>query len=574
MKRKPFRKRESVVLIGIISIVTVFVAVVIYISFKVEPVLLLQVITRNRLLLILLLILFGVMFVFVLYNLFQLVVDRIKNREGSRFRFRLALFFLIIASIPILPLSIISNNLISKSISLWFVSGIESSLTDAIEVSKELYSKYAQECEHEWTDGCVSCSPDEIRSARYETIEGVFTFSLENNRMSAVFAEDDTIRSDIEDFEGFDPGSERWKRLNISGREYLIVPAQSNELGRVFLVRVIPESIHSYTESISLGLQNYRTLKIVREPIRVIVVLFYMVVTMPIVLITFYLSFSISKEVTDPIKELAIATQKVAADNLDYRIEMEAKDELKLLIESFNKMTEDLRVNKDLAKHAERIAAWRDIARRIAHEIKNPLTPIKLSAERILKHYEKNDKYREILTKGINTIITEVNNINEMVNEFSRVARFPETKLESADIVPVITDVIEFLKESYREIHFSFTHTADSAYLLIDRSQIRRAFLNILYNSINAIKGEGNIEVKGYPTRGKKGYYTISIRDNGAGISKEIKDRIFDPYFSKDGRGTGLGLTIVEKTVLDNNGRIWFESRPGETTFYMEFKLA
>jgi len=263
----------------------------------------------------------------------------------------------------------------------------------------------------------------------------------------------------------------------------------------------------------------------------------------------------------------------VAEDKLDYRIEMEAKDELKLLIESFNKMTEDLRVNKDLAKHTERIAAWRDIARRIAHEIKNPLTPIKLSAERILKHYERDDKYREILTKGINTIISEVNNINDMVNEFSRVARFPETKLESADIVPVITDVIEFLKESYREIHFSFTYTPDSAYLLIDRSQIRRALLNIFYNSINAIHGEGSVEVKGYPTRGKDGYYTVSIRDDGAGISEDIKERIFNPYFSMDSRGTGLGLTIVEKIILDNNGRIWFESRPGETIFYTEFKL-
>ncbi|MBN2322856.1 MAG: HAMP domain-containing protein [Spirochaetes bacterium] len=574
MKRRPLRKRESVVLISIVSIVTVFLGTVIYISFKVQPILLLQAFTRNRLLLILLLILFGVMFLFVLYNLFQLVGDRIKNKEGSRFRFRLALFFLIIASIPILPLSIISNNLISKSIRLWFVSGIEDSLTDAIEVSKELYSKYAQECDLEWRDGCVSCTPEEIRSARYETIGGVFTFSAQSGRMSALFAADFTLRSDIEGYEGFDPGAERWKRLTIGGREYLVVPAKNDGLGRVYLVREIPQLVHSYTERISLGLQNYRTLKIVREPIRVIVILFYVIVTMPIVLITFYLSFSISKEVTDPIKELVIATQKVAEDELDYRIEVEAKDELKLLIESFNKMTEDLRVNKELAMHAERIAAWRDIARRLAHEIKNPLTPIKLSAERILKHYERDDKYREILTKGINTIITEVNNINDLVNEFSRVARFPETKIETADIIPVITDVIEFLEESYKKIHFSFTHASDSAYLLIDRSQIRRALLNILYNSINAIEGEGAIEVNGYPARGKQGYYVVSIRDDGTGIPEEIKDRIFDPYFSKDVRGTGLGLTIVEKIVLDNNGRIWFESRPGETTFYMEFKLA
>ena len=574
MKQKRPLKRETIILIGIISVFTVFVITVIYISFKVEPILLLQVITKNRLLLIILLFIFGVMFVFVLYNLFQVVVDRIKNREGSRFRFRLTLFFLIIASIPIVPLSIVSNNLISKSISLWFVSGIENSLTDAIEVSKELYTKFSEESEREWYSICRDCTEEEIARYEYVTIEGVFVYLRDEKQMKSVYAKDPAVMAGIEGLEGLDPEMESWKRVHIGNSEYLVVPSDNSELGRVFLVRKIPDSIQEYTGQISLGLQNYRTLKIIRDPIRVIVVLFYVVVTMPIVLLTFYLSFSISKDVTIPIRELAIATQKVASDKLDYKVEFEAKDELKLLIDSFNKMTEDLRVNKELVKHSERIAAWRDIARRLAHEIKNPLTPIKLSAERILKLYKRNDRYREILAKGINTIIMEVNNINEMVNEFSKVARFPETKLQRADIVPLIDDIIGFLKESYREISFSFYHSEDNVYLLIDKAQIRRALLNIFYNSINAIPQKGNVTVECYRRKGKEGFYTVSVNDDGVGIPEDIREKIFDPYFSKDGRGTGLGLTIVEKIVIDNNGRIWFESKPGETTFHMEFNEA
>lgn len=574
MKQKRPLKRESIVLIGIISVFTAFVISVIYVSFKVEPILLLQAITKNRLLLIILLVIFGVMFVFVLYNLFQIVVDRIKNREGSRFRFRLAFFFLIIASIPIVPLSIVSNNLISKSISLWFVSGIENSLTDAIEVSKELYTKFSEECTEEWEKGCNGCTKEEIAGYQYSAIEGVFIYLDEDKRLESVYHKNRSVITDIEAFEDLDPEMDRWKRVNINSREYLIVPSRNIELGKVYLVRRIPDSIQGYTEQISLGLQNYRTLKIIRDPIRVIVILFYVVVTMPIVLLTFYLSFSISKDVTVPIKELAIATQKVAADKLDYRVELEAKDELKLLIDSFNKMTEDLRVNKELVKHTERIAAWRDIARRVAHEIKNPLTPIKLSAERILKLYEKNDSYREILAKGINTIITEVNNINDMVNEFNRVARFPDTRLEPTDIVPVIDDIIEFIKTTYRDISFTFYHPEDKIYLLIDKAQIRRAFLNIFYNSINAISEKGTVTVECVRTKAKQGYYTVSVHDKGVGITDDIKNKVFDPYFSKDGSGTGLGLTIVEKIMLDNNGRIWFESKPGDTTFYMELKQA
>lgn len=574
MKQKRSLKRETVILIGIISVFTVFVITVIYISFKVEPILLLQVITKNRPLLIVLLFIFGIMFVFVLYNLFQVVVDRIKNREGSRFRFRLTLFFLIIASIPIVPLSIVSNNLISKSISLWFVSGIESSLTDAIEVSKELYTKFSEESEREWDSICRDCKEEDIAGYEYVTIEGVFVYLSDEKRMQTVYAKDPAVMAGIEGLEGLDPEMESWKRVYIGNSEYLMVPSDNSELGRVFLVRKIPDSIQGYTGQISLGLQNYRTLKIIRDPIRVIVILFYVVVTMPIVLLTFYLSFSISKDVTIPIRELAIATQKVASDKLDYKVEFEAKDELKLLIDSFNKMTKDLRVNKELVKHSERIAAWRDIARRLAHEIKNPLTPIKLSAERILKLYKRNDRYREVLAKGINTIIMEVNNINEMVNEFSKVARFPETKLQRTDIVPLIDDIIGFLKESYREISFSFYHSEDKVYLLIDKAQIRRALLNIFYNSISAIPRKGNVTVECYRSKGKEGCYTVSVNDDGVGIPEDIREKIFDPYFSKDGRGTGLGLTIVEKIVIDNNGRIWFESKPGETTFHMEFNEA
>ncbi|UCB47214.1 MAG: HAMP domain-containing protein [Spirochaetota bacterium] len=574
MKVRKGLRRESIILIGIISVFTLFLIAVIYISFMVEPLILLQTLTKNRVILIILLFIFGIMFLFVLYNLFQIVIDRIKNREGSKFRFRLTLFFLIIASIPIVPLSIVSNNLISSSIRLWFVSGIEDSLIDAVEVSKQLYAKFSEESIVEWNESCVDCTYSMIESRVYDKIDGVFLYDQKEDSLFSIYSKDPQTKTDIESAGIVELDMDSWKRLDINTREYLIVPAENIHAGEVFLVRKVPDAVQQYTSRISLGLQNYRTLKIIREPIRVVVILFYAVVTIPIVLLTFYLSFSISKDVTIPIKELAIATQKVASDKLDYKIKLEAKDELRLLIDSFNKMTEDLRVNKELVKHSERIAAWRDIARRVAHEIKNPLTPIKLSAERILKLYRKDDSYEDVLSKGINTIITEVNNINDMVNEFSKVARFPDTRMERTDIIAEIENIIGLLKDSYKHISFSFHHKEKKVYLSIDKNQIRRAFLNIFYNSINAITKQGNISVGCSESKGKENFYTIYIRDDGAGISEDIKERIFDPYFSKDGKGTGLGLTIVEKIILDNNGRIWFESRPGETTFYLEFKKA
>ena len=192
----------------------------------------------------------------------------------------------------------------------------------------------------------------------------------------------------------------------------------------------------------------------------------------------------------------------------------------------------------------------------------------------MLKLYERDDKFREILSKGIDTIITEVSNITSMVNEFSRFARFPDSKLERYDIIPLVNEIFHFVQNAYKNVEFSLYHNETEIYLFIDRYQVRRAILNIIYNSVDALKDNGKIEIGCYTSEGRKGSYTISIKDNGSGIDDEIKGKIFNPYFSTKGDGAGLGLAIVEKIVFDNKGRIWFESLPGSTTFYMEFSKA
>ena len=160
-----------------------------------------------------------------------------------------------------------------------------------------------------------------------------------------------------------------------------------------------------------------------------------------------------------------------------------------------------------------------------------------------------------------------------MVREFSRYARFPEAKLEKSDIVEIIKDLLDFLDGSYPEITFKFSSDRDKMYLLIDKNQIRMALLNCIYNSINAIENDGVVTLKIGESK-RVGYGLISITDNGRGIDEEIQDKIFQPYFSKSGKGSGLGLAIVERIVIENRGRVWFESVPGRTTFYMEFQKA
>ena len=576
MKLRLSIKRQNIFLIIIIGIFSVYFSAITFLLFSVEPIYLFQSISQNRLLLISLILLFSIMFFLVIYNIVRIILDRVRNREGSKFRLRLTLFFLLVTLIPIVPLSLISNNLISKSINLWFVRGIEGSLFDALEVSKELYSKLADESLREWRTRCDDCSFESLRRMEFEINDGIIRLD-DSGSVETVQLLDPDIIVMIQDLS--DAGelpTRTWKRLTVGEAEYLFMPADDSGY---YLLRKIPEHIQSYTGTISTGLQSYRTLKILREPIQSMVILFFVVITMPFVLLSFYLSLIISRQVTVPIRELAKATQHVAEDDLEYAINVGAKDELKLLIDSFNRMTRDLKLNKELLKHAERSAAWRDIARKIAHEIKNPLTPIKLSAERLLKQYGRDDRYREVLSKAIETIIAEVESITEMVNEFSHFARFPDTRRERSDIIAILDDILGFLKDTneHRDIDFQFTHDEDQVYLLVDGIQIRRAILNVIYNSINAIEKDGVISIRGYPSREKSGgvqKYTLAFSDNGVGIDADIRDKIFDPYFSTTREGTGLGLAIVEKIVLDNGGRIWLESEPGNTTFYMEFQQA
>jgi nitrogen fixation/metabolism regulation signal transduction histidine kinase len=574
-------KRENAVLLAILLVYVLYFGAVVAFSVRVETIALFQAITESRVLLVSLLALFSIMFFLVLFNLAQIIIDSSRNREGAKFRLRLTLLLLIITSIPFVPLSIISNNLITKSIGFWFVSGIEDSLDDAMEVSRELYGRLSRESIEEWEKRCSGCSLAGLRDLRFEAIDGVVVYGADRTRIEFIYPNEGMISDDIRGVDAANFSLDGWKRVPVREEEYLFIPVKTPQAGGyagfLFLVRKVPTKIRDSTQSISKGLQSYRVMKVVRRPIQLVITLVYIAVIMPFVLLAFYLSLIISKSVTNPIRELAIATRKIADGELDYRIRFRAKDELRMLIRSFNSMAEELQMNRELLKYSERSAAWRDIAQKIAHEIKNPLTPIRLSAERILKLYQREDKFREVLAKGIDTIINEVKNITDMVNEFSSFARFPESKLVRCDIVSLVGDIVSSVGNTYKNVQFSFHHTEESVYLLVDGEQLRRAILNIVYNGINALggaPGAGAIRVECYTPRGRKDHITIAINDNGTGIDDGIKDMIFKPYFSKNGKGSGLGLAIAEKIVFENKGRIWFESRPGSTTFYLEFPKA
>ncbi len=201
----------------------------------------------------------------------------------------------------------------------------------------------------------------------------------------------------------------------------------------------------------------------------------------------------------------------------------------------------------------ERLAAWREVARRIAHEVKNPLTPIQLSAQRLRRKLSEKlaPEDREILTRCTTTIEKQVEELKHLVNEFSAFARLPGLKLEKNDLLEVIREVVALYQEAHREVKFQ-VEAEEIPPFLFDRDQMKRVFLNLFDNSIAAMEGRGEIRVRASL---EEDWVKLEVADTGPGIPAEIRPRLFEPYASGKG-GTGLGLAIVNSIVQGHGGEI------------------
>ena len=225
-------------------------------------------------------------------------------------------------------------------------------------------------------------------------------------------------------------------------------------------------------------------------------------------------------------------------------------------------------------QRAQRIAAWREVARRIAHEIKNPLTPIQLSAQRLHRRYK--DKFFEdgrIFNECTDTIITQVEILKNMVNEFNNFARMPATKPLPNNLNQIIDETLPLYKEAHKNITFSFEYSEKMPVLQLDKNQIKRALINILDNAASAIKKKGRVTIRTFYDESVN-ISGVEIADTGCGILPEEKARLFEPYFSTKKSGTGLGLTIVNSIISDHHGYIRVKDNyPKGTIFRIELPV-
>jgi nitrogen fixation/metabolism regulation signal transduction histidine kinase len=270
--------------------------------------------------------------------------------------------------------------------------------------------------------------------------------------------------------------------------------------------------------------------------------------------------------------------REVAGGNWDARATVESRDEVGQLARDFNQMTQQLAEQRDRMIQAERVAAWRELARRLAHELKNPLFPLQITVENLQRARQTSpEQFDEVFRESTTTLLAELDNLKTIIGRFSDFAKMPAPQLEPADLNQIVRDVVKLFDAQIhapgRAAVAVILQTGDNVDSVpADSEQIRRALRNLVLNALDAMPKGGTLTIRTQSLTGAGARkVALEVSDTGEGLTPEECGRLFTPYYTTKQHGTGLGLAIVQSVVSDHKGTITVHSQPGKgTTFRIE----
>ncbi len=656
----------------------------------------------------------------ILRNVVKLIFERKKKVLGSKLRTKLVLAFIALSLVPTILLFFIATQFITSSIERWFSIQVEGSLQESLVVAQLYYQNtsnnalhYARQISQGLIQQGLMEKPNQVvlydflKSKRTEyNLAAVEIISHQLGKPILVSGPNLPTTS-------FPPLESKILQETFRGKEVtkiqslgqgdlirglvpIFSPQNPREVSGVLVVNYfLPQSLVSRITQISTAFEEYKQLRMLKDPIKFTYLITLSLVTLLIIFSATWFGLFLAKGITEPIQKLAEGTQKITKGNLDFQITKTAEDEIGTLVDSFNKMTQDLKASKNQVEraHAElsksnieleerrrymeivlrdvgagvisigadgriltinrsaekilgihavgvlgkvysevlqpehlvlaeelvwavnqaenhsitrqmklnvrnetltllvkvailrdeenrylgmvvvlddltqlqkaqRAAAWREVARRIAHEIKNPLTPIQLSAQRLRKRYlNQFAQDGAVFDECTQTIITQVEELKNLVNEFSSFARMPAAKPAPNNLNEILHEAMVLYEEGHKNIRFQFNPDDRIPIFNLDKEQIKRVMVNLLENAVAAVG-----DVSGEPRDGQITVETrldpfmnlalVEVADNGRGVSPQDKPLLFEPYFSTKASGTGLGLAIVNTIISDHDGYI------------------
>jgi two-component system nitrogen regulation sensor histidine kinase NtrY len=355
----------------------------------------------------------------------------------------------------------------------------------------------------------------------------------------------------------------------LENKSSSIIRLQNFDNRFLYIVKYLDENISKYLVESQEAINFYYTVEDKRLGIKISFVMIYIIIVSLLLFISISIAIRFSSRFFRSINNLIDASIAIGKGNFDSKVpEIKTDKDLELLNKNFNLMTDRLKLQQEKLILNERYEAWGSLARKLAHEIKNPLTPIQLTIDRIRNKYlsEIPTNDQDNFSDNLRIINNQIKQIEKLVNEFSDFARMPKPIFKKNNIVDIIKTNIKLIKQLDLSIQIDFRHTKDSILLDSDKEQIGRVFLNLIKNSIESIEekfentSSNNKKITIELTE-ENNHIFISIKDNGVGfknIEKNIKN-ITNPYFTTKKNGTGLGLSIVSKIINDHHGTINFK---------------
>jgi two-component system, NtrC family, nitrogen regulation sensor histidine kinase NtrY len=675
-------------------------------------------------------ILLFVLIILIIRNLVKVYNERKSKIIGSKFQTKLIIAFLILALVPSILLFMVASKLFTFSIGNWFNLRTEQTLQYSMDIARDYYSELegralskTKNLEHFIKNEKLYLKANrqhlqtliQDKVAEYD-LAGIIVY--DNNLKKIVSKVDSTLLSPTTELNYGNLIQKSIDGENVTeiqmtqGQNLMVVVAPLTEIvnkeisiwGYILTLNPAHKSSLSKVETIKSTYQDYKQQSFLQLPVSANYYITFLLITLLILFSAIWLGFYMARGITVPIQQLAEGTRRIAEGDLNFRIGVRATDEIALLVNSFNTMTEELnesRINTQQAnenlkqtnieldrrrnyietildsigagvisidkkgrittfnKAAERIldlssedifgsnyrdafdfsyhesirklihkmhsqnrfsieeqlelrvddtnitllvniqgltgvskkyrgmvivfedltqliktqkvAAWKEVAQGIAHEIKNPLTPIQLNTQRLKKkYYENREDFARVFDESINIISQEVEGMKDLLNEFLRFSRMPTPDPKPTYLHKIIEDILISYSEHDKNIQFKKNLDPNLAQLTIDPEQIRRVLINLFENATDAIGEGGIIQITTKILDGKK-LVRIEFSDNGAGISSSDREKLFLPHFTTKKRGTGLGLAIVNRIIIDHNGTIKVQDNyPKGTTFIID----
>jgi len=537
-------------------------------------------------LLILNIVLLSLLFIFIFLEIKKAIKNDI-DKDGLKSNKKYITYFALFTFIPSLLISIFSLFLFSFALEKYF----DKKVTTVVNNSYELARNYVDEVRNKIQSEIVLIAFDVNKSKKFlndnereysrflktqkliRGVDEIHIIDLEKKLLFSTLGNDEPYIPPVDEALNLVLDDDRpLKIINaFENRSAAIMRLQNFKDRFIYVVNYLDKDISRYLTESEEAINFYYTVEEKSTGIKISFAIIYIIIVSLLLFISISIAIRFSSRFFRSINNLILASTSIGEGNLNIKVpEVKTDKDLEILNKNFNQMIDRLKDQQEKLIINERHEAWGSLARKLAHEIKNPLTPIQLTIDRLKNKYSSDldEKNKENFQENLKIINNQIKQIENLVNEFSDFARMPKPVFQKNDLVMLIKDNIKLLQELDQAIKIDFIHNNQPLFFDGDKEQLNRVFLNLIKNSIESIQQKNEnvsnfdknitIELNDFDS-----HISLVINDNGIGfknLNNNIKE-ILNPYFTTKKNGTGLGLSIVNKIINDHNGNIEFISK-------------